>query len=86
MSSSTNNNGVQCPNCDSINLSKKWSWCRTRDVVVGYPDSGIERKQFLSRNTRYLCCDCRFSFMKVTKLFPSEESTSELTAKIKRSF
>ena len=65
--------GIQCPYCSSEHLWKKRSWCRTRDIIVGHEDSGIERKQFLSRNTKYICDTCHNTFVKVTKLYSDKE-------------
>lgn len=70
--------GLTCPNCSSEQVQKKWSWCRTREVIVGHEDSGIERKQFLSRNTKYICDSCHNTFVKVTKLYPEDKENDHV--------
>ena len=58
----------QCPSCDGI-TRKIWSWCRKKNVE----DSGIERQQFMSRSTRYVCDSCGYKFIKVAKIYNSNE-------------
>ena len=68
-------NGIKCPHCgETEKVYKKLSWCRTRDDLIGNGDSGIQRKQFISRNTKYICEKCFHSFIKVTKLYPRNEN------------
>lgn len=68
--------GIKCPHCgEAEQIYKKLSWCRTRDDLIGSAGSGMERKQFISRNTKYICDECFHSFIKVAKLYPRNTKT-----------